>query len=303
MFSGVNEVLHSSLYVCIYFISTNNETRRNKIPDNSYAGQCKGVEGGCLVTSFKKTYQQSLSTNSYNFKLARFGVIILVGIFVAAQDERKGISQQSYGDPPQLFISLPKLKDLPGELGRIKDVQLPVDILLIAVKDIEFLSCFYYLRDPARIYDHASVGYVYTGHMGEHKEKKLKVALVKCFKGGAVPGGSLATVRNAVPILRPKAVFSVGICSGLNRNKSKLGDVVVSAKLITSSHRPPAKKYMADLLRHAGDGWQAPLQNPQKREVRVHCDGVFVSCLEVTDKLVQHCPEAIAAESEGEGET
>ena len=213
------------------------------------------------------------------------------------------MSQESTGDPPQLINSPPQMRDLPGRVVRLEDVQLPVDILLITVKDIEFLNCFFYLEDPVRIYDRDSVGFVYTGHMGEHQEKKLNVALVRSFKGGAVPGGSLTTVRNAVPALNPKAVFSVGICTGLNRNKSKLGDVVVSAKLITSSHRPPAKKDMANLLKHAGDGWQEPLRDPQPRKVKVHCDGEFVSGLEVTEQLVQQYPEAIAAESEGEGGT
>ena len=211
------------------------------------------------------------------------------------------MSQESTSDPPQLINSPPHIRDLPGETVPVTHVQLPVDILLITVKDIEFVSCFQYLKDPVRIYDRSSVGYVYIGCMGEHQEKKLKVALIKSFKGGAVPGGSLITVRNAVPALEPKAVFSVGICTGLNRNKSKLGDVVVSAKLITSSHRPPAMKHMAHLLMHAGDGWKAPLRDPQTSEVKVHCDGEFVSGLEVTEQLVQQYPEAIAAESEGEG--
>ena len=209
------------------------------------------------------------------------------------------MSPESTADQPPLLInSPPQMRDLPGKVVRLEDVQLPVDILLNTVKDIEFLSCFFYLEDPVRIYHSDSVGYVYTGHMGEHQEKKLKVALVRSFKGGAVPGGSLATVRNAVPALNPKAVFSVGICTGLNRNQSKLGDVVVSAKLMI----PPAKNDMANLLMHAGDGWRAPLRDPQTRKVKVHCDGEFVSGLEVTEQLVQQYPEAIAAESEGEGE-
>ena len=230
--------------------------------------------------------------------------LILVGFLAVGQENWKGISQESTADqPPLLSKSPPQMSDLSREVVRREDAQLPVDILLITVKDIEFLSCFFYLKDPVRIYDRASVGYVYTGHMGEHQEKKLKVALVRSFKGGAVPGGSLVTVMNAVPALNPKAVFSVGICTGLNRKKSKLGDVVVSAKLITSSHRPPVKKDMANLLKHAGDGWQAPLRDPQTRKVKVHCDGEFVSGLALTKQLVKQYPKAIGAESEGEGET
>ena len=208
------------------------------------------------------------------------------------------MSPESTADQPPLLInSPPQMRDLPAKVVRLEDVELPVDILLITVEDIEFLSCFFYLEDPVRIYDSDSVGFIHTGHMGEHQEKKLKVALIRSFKGG-----SLDTVMNAVPALNPKAVFSVGLCTGLSRTQSKLGDVVVSAKLITSSHRPPVKNDMADLLKHAGDGWQAPLRDPQTRKVKVHCDGEFVSGLAVNEQLVQQYPNAIGADSEGEGE-
>lgn len=39
-------------------------------------------------------------------------------------------------------------------------------------------------------------------------------------------------MKNVVGVLGLKVVFCVGFCGGLNRNKVKLGDVVVFVKLI-----------------------------------------------------------------------
>ena len=51
---------------------------------------------------------------------------------------------------------------------------------------------------------------------------------MRCSKGSDVPGGSLSVLKDAILLMRPKAIFSVGACSGLNREEVKLGDVVGS---------------------------------------------------------------------------
>ena len=48
-------------------------------------------------------------------------------------------------------------------------------------------------------------------------QEKVKVALLRCYQSG--PGGSLISVKNAATVLRPKAVVSVGACSGLHPEK------------------------------------------------------------------------------------
>ncbi|XP_068756016.1 NLR family CARD domain-containing protein 3-like, partial [Montipora capricornis] len=129
---------------------------------------------------------------------------------------------------------------------------------------------------------------------------------MKCSKGAAVPGGSLTAVKNAVRVLSPKAVFSVGTCSGLCSDKVKLGDVVVSAKLTTAAgFKSPVSRRMSDLVRDAPYGWVAPLENPDELEVEVHCDGDILSQTQAArcgcaDLHLQY-PEAIAVETEGEG--
>ena len=107
----------------------------------------------------------------------------------------------------------------------------PVDVMLLTVKDCEFLACYSELKNPDRRY-FDGLGYVYFSDVGESQEK-VKVALLRCYENSSCPGGSLISVKNAATRLRPKAVISVGACSGLHPEKCKLGDVVVSAKLTT----------------------------------------------------------------------
>lgn len=130
---------------------------------------------------------------------------------------------------------------------------------------------------------------------------------MKCSKGSANPGSSLSVVKDAVRVLRPRAVFSVGACSGLNCEKSKLGDVVVSAKLITPSYKTPPGRDIGNLIRHIADGWKAPLEKPDEQEVRVHCDGVVLS-IQMSDsggwpheEILKRYPEATAVETEAGG--
>ena len=48
--------------------------------------------------------------------------------------------------PPPLSIEVPKMRDLPNKSNPWSDVQLPVDILLLTVEDMEFLACYYFLE-------------------------------------------------------------------------------------------------------------------------------------------------------------
>ena len=149
---------------------------------------------------------------------------------------------------------------------------------------------------------------MYFGSTGSGDQEKLKVALIRCSKGSAEPGGSSTAVKNAVKVLRPKVVFSVGTCSGLSPDKAKLGDVIVSSKLTTpSGFKTPVSRNIGQIIRYIVDGWVAPLENPDEREVRVHRDGDILSQRLAArsgwrhEDVVQQYPEAIAIESEGEG--
>ena len=222
--------------------------------------------------------------------------------------KRKGDSahdQPAKDDVPILSIKLPKKSDLPNTLKPWNDVQLPVDILLMTVEDCEFLACYAYLKNSFRSF-HKKLGYVYFGNMGASGDVPLKVALMTCYKGSSAPGGSLVTVKNAVVELRPKAVFSVGCCEGLNPEVTKLhlGDVVVSSKLLTDAFLTPVGRDILHLVKHANDGWIPPLRSPEGHNVQVCCDGEILSGtgpISAKWQCMSDSTKAVAFEKGGEG--
>ena len=203
--------------------------------------------------------------------------------------------------PPPLSIEEPKMRNLSKMSKPWSDVQLPVDILLLTVEDCEFLACYAYLHNPIKSY-HNNLGYVYFGTIGESGEEALKVALMRCCKGSSGPGGSQSVVKNAVISLRPKAVFTVGHCRGLNPQDTKLGDVVVSSKLTTDYCTTPVRKNIGKLILFSSEGWNPPLKDPPstaEEEVKVHSDSeIFIG---INDPVDAKKRRMNAAEKEGEG--
>ena len=197
--------------------------------------------------------------------------------------------------PPPLSIEVPKMKNLPKESKPWSDVQdqLPVDILLLTVEDCEFLACYAYLHNSIKSY-HNNLGHVYFGTMGGRGEEALKVALMRCSKGG--PCGSQNVVKNAVIPLRPKAVFLVGCCRGLNPQATKLGDVVVSSKLIIEDFAAPVKKNIGNLILSPSGGWDPPTT---AKEVKVHSDSEIFGG--INDPVDAKKRRMNAAAKEGEG--
>ena len=176
-------------------------------------------------------------------------------------------SNNSDASPPQLAVGLPSIKDV---TTATKKPDLPVDVLLVTVKDCEFLACYNEMKDPYRCFL-MNFGYVYFNSVQSHEEK-VKVALLRCSEGSIGPSSSLIAVKNAALILQPKTVISVGTCSSFNPDKTKLGDVVVSAKLTTADLRSYVSKRFVSIISNRADGWLAPLKNPEDRLVQVHCN-------------------------------
>ena len=222
---------------------------------------------------------------------------------------REGSSCDRNDKPPQLSFKLPKISDLPNSFADRSKVQLPIDVLLLTVEEYEFLSCYFFLEEAFKSY-YKEIGPIYFGAMGRGDQEKLKIALIKCSKGSAGPSGSLTVVKDAVKVLGPKVVFSVGWCIGLNPENIKIGDIVVSSKLTTSAFRAPVGRNIGNLIRHASDGWRAPLESPDEQQtVRVHCDADVLSQEHVArfqgqyEEIIKHFPAAIALEAEGEGKS
>ena len=222
--------------------------------------------------------------------------------------KKKKLCQPSPEDkqPPQLNFELQKTGDVLISTETWSDDHLPIDILLLTAESCDFLSCFSFLDQPFKSYKFG-IDYVYFGRMGDViDQEKLKVALINCSIGAATPGGSLTVVLKAVRVLGPKAVFSMGTCISLGLEKARIGDVVISSRLITTEgFKTPASPRLGNLALDAPYGWKAPLKHPDEREITVHCNGDILSqSLGATFQIVNNCeryPEAIAIETEGEG--
>ena len=185
-------------------------------------------------------------------------------------------------------------------------------MLLLTVEDCEFLSCLSCLNSSFCKSYRKDLGYVYFGDIGEGVIK-LRTAVMKCCRGSIAAGGSAVSVSAAVRVLRPKAVFLVGVCYSLKSSEVKLGDVVISEKLITCvpsseqfGDKVPLKSRFLKLIPNAGDGWKAPLKDPKALDVKIH-RGEFLSVPGVIDNneccetLIKRFPQAVAMELEGQG--
>ena len=223
-------------------------------------------------------------------------------------------SEDDKGEPPEHTIVVPNLDDPPTDEKR-SDLWLPIDILLVTVEVCEFLSCYAHLKSPFKCYV-ASVGtYVYFG-----QDAETKIGLMRRDEAFIDPESYLSAVKKAITALRPKVAISVGYCSGLNKLKTKLGDVVIPVELTTyaieilpygeeqctGTRRLVSRRFL-QLVNHVADGWKAPLKSPEVREVKVHSDGEILSGPEKVstdkrrDQLVQLYPRAVAVEMEFEG--
>ena len=112
----------------------------------------------------------------------------------------------------------------------------------------------------------------------------------------------------------------MGYCSGLNKLKTKLGDVVIPVELTTyanemglhgeeqfnGTRRLVRRRFLRPINR-VTDRWKAPLKSREVREVKVHSDGEILSGPEKVntdkrrDQLVQLYPRAVAVEMKGKG--
>ena len=165
---------------------------------------------------------------------------------------------------------------------------------------------------------YTELGYVDFGQFGDRDDQNVQVALMKCRQGSS-DTQTVATI--GARILNPKVVLFVGICATMRPEKAKLGDVVLSDKLATYTHREirpdgtveyhgvktEVSRNMAKLFLHAADGWKPPLKDPKSLKVEVHRDAVMLSgpdlvnCRERRQELSDHFRDALGLEMEGEG--
>ena len=261
------------------------------------------------------SYLKLETEETENTELNYYSLFLLYCLFFFIVTE----SLKTTSNPPEVTVTLLRNEDLPGKSVPLDKRQLPIDILLLTVKEWEFLACISCFKcDFCRSYCKELGQDVYLGEVWKD-DMMLNIAVVKCYTGSTVPQGSCVVVMKAVEVLGPKAVFCVGCCGGLDPAKVKLGDVLVSVKLISYSSsnvtdkgitelgfKVPLKANISKLMLSAADGWIAPVKNLQEFEVKMH-QGVFLSGPEIVDssarreELNQRFSEAVVIETEGEG--
>ena len=84
------------------------------------------------------------------------------------------------GNPPQIGIAIPPLKDVSPENKSWESVELLTDVLLL-VTDEEFLSCYAFLRNVFKSYIN-ELGPVYFGEIGD-LQKKVTITVVRSSRG------------------------------------------------------------------------------------------------------------------------
>ena len=217
-------------------------------------------------------------------------------------------------DPPPISVTIPVMKDINPQFKSC-DKELSADILLTVVEDEEFLSCYAFLHNVFKLYN-IRLGWVYFGEIGDCQEK-VKISLVRSFPG---VNALQSVVGAAIEVLKPKAVFSVGCCAGFQKANTKLGDVVISAKLSTTgdkkivgdeqqsdSRRLDVSKNIRNLIKSAADGWRAPLCDKEAPNPAVHRDreiltGVYAeNCPKKCEELLGECRGVLALDLGGQG--
>lgn len=240
-------------------------------------------------------------------------ITIIVTLFLIALLVGGKRLEDNKDEPPEHTIVVPDLDDLPRDENR-SDLWRRIDVLLLTVEVCEFLSCYAHLRSPFKRYI-ARVGtYVYFG-----QDAEKKIGLMRRDEAFIDQESYLRAVKKAITALRPKVAISVGYCSGLNKLKTKLGDVVIPVELttyanemvhgeeqFTGTRRLVSRRFLQP-INHVADGWKAPLKSPEVQEVKVHSGGEILGgpekvCTdERRDQLLQLYPKAVAVEMEGEG--
>ena len=190
----------------------------------------------------------------------------------------------------------------------------PIDVVLLVVNDNEFRAAYAILPEPVLASDSkTSLGMVYFGQIEENK-----VALVRSGQGANGLIGIQVACLRCIMQLRPETFICLGVCFGMDKNKQKLGDVLVSTKLgtygpcrinaggsrISRGVISECQPRLTNLFVDGKVGWRSPHGEECKPKVK---DGLIISgpelidCKDRKEELRKLYPNAIGGEMEGEG--
>ena len=206
-----------------------------------------------------------------------------------------------------------KLKEISFEEGqKFKDC---CNLLLVTATDIE--------RNEVRksltpIGNEKAVYVVYkktlTYYIGAYGE--YGAVLVKSRMGSGRAGGATLTVRNAIDVWGAKAVVMIGIAFGVDREKQRVGDVLVSEQVILydlkrvgnsitifRAEQPSADSLLLNRF-SVVDNWFFALSDgqPAKKSICPLLSGeVLIDNKAFRDALLRKFPKAQGGEMEGAG--
>ena len=213
--------------------------------------------------------------------------------------------------PPELDFKWKKVDET-----LCQDEKLPTtDLVLLTANDHEFNACYSFMQNGKHYY-HQTLGHIHFGTF--EGSSNVPVALKKCNQG---PRRAQTAAIQCVQCLNPKAVIFVGICATLKPEKAKLGDVILSYRLITYDDQKVTKdgnvedrgtttspgEPMLKLFLGVDVGWKPPLKFPQNSVFKIHGDksilsgSVLVNNRDVRDKFSKRYLNAYGLEMEGAG--
>ena len=86
--------------------------------------------------------------------------------------ESLGAFSQQFEAPPELndLFRSKRIEDIDPIKRQWQDVRLPTQVVLLTVKDEEFVACYACLKNVTKSY-HVDLSWVYFGELGENREK------------------------------------------------------------------------------------------------------------------------------------
>ena len=191
------------------------------------------------------------------------------------------------------------------------------DILIVSVNEAEREGILKYLLPvPSKRaiieFIHNKINYR-IGRVGCHL-----IAHVESGMGSVEQNASLATVLNAIDTVKPKLVIMVGVAFGISKKKQKIGDVLVSKRVINyevsrinsgnqsispRGSTPNSGKLLYNVFSSIID-WSHYLNKTQRAEILtgdVLSGEKLIDNLEFCEKLKSLFPKAVGGEMEGTG--
>ena len=197
------------------------------------------------------------------------------------------------------------------------------DVLLVTVTEVEgraVLAEFESQRSKGFIQGDINPNQIYVSnktYFDLGTIKGAKIFMVRSEMGAGGPAGSQATVTEAIQALSPSAVIMLGISFGVDEQKQKIGDILVSRqlelyehqrvgidsagelKIIPRGDRPSASPRLLDRFGASQLRWP---ESEAKVQFGLILSGhKLVDNQDYREQLRSFAPEVIGGEMEGEG--